>query len=319
VLHRLTNAIYPARFQGAGKTRSYFEGYYLKIVDAAQGLAIAFIPGVSYAADGSAHAFLQVLDGVGRSAEYHRFSIRDFAFAKTEFELQVGSNVFSSLGCEVNVDGVHAQLAFRQNHPWPHRWYGRGAMGPFAYVPAMQCRHGVVSMHHLVSGSITKQGQNYSLSPQAVGYIEKDWGKSFPRHWVWLQTNHFRGESSPSCLLVSTGRVPIAGTSFTGFITALLWRGQTFVFATYNGARMKLELRPEGVELSFRRRSVRLNISVAHSPGVDLAAPQQREGMIGRVNESLTATAKISLYQGGECLLETVADWCGFEVGGDWA
>ena len=25
-----------------------------------------------------------------------------------------------------------------------------------------------------------------------IGYIEKDWGKSFPNSWIWMQTNHFK-------------------------------------------------------------------------------------------------------------------------------
>ncbi len=45
-LNRIWN---PAVFQGAGVTRGYFEGWYFKQVDAAEGHIVAVIPGVSYA------------------------------------------------------------------------------------------------------------------------------------------------------------------------------------------------------------------------------------------------------------------------------
>ena len=318
MLTRLTNAFFPTRFQGAGRGRDYFEGYYVKVVDPVRGLALAFIPGVSYDAEGRGHAFVQVLDGVAATARYHRFELGDFAFAKTGFDLRVGGCRFRESGCDIDLPDVKGALAFRQNEPWPRRWYSPGAMGPFSFVPGMECKHAVVSLHHRVTGALTLPGGAAAeLSERAVGYIEKDWGRSFPLRWVWLQTNHLAGEDQPCCLLVSSGRVPWATGAFDGFIAALWWRGRFLPFTTYNGARMRQRLDGQAVDLAFERGALRLEIDARPGPGVDLAAPVGAAGMVGRVNESLLATAEVRLLERGTSLLATRAEWMGLEVGGD--
>ena len=37
------------------------------------------------------------------------------------------------------------------------------------------------------------------------GYIEKDWGRNFPKNWIWAQSNHFQ-ESELSLSLIHIGR-----------------------------------------------------------------------------------------------------------------
>ncbi len=320
MLRSLTNVIFPTRFQGLGQTRRYFEGYYFKIVDPPNQLALALIPGVSFDAQGCGHAFIQVLDGVAGKATYHRYSILDFAapqrsvsaLAKTGFTLSIDGHCFSEFGLRVKLADADVEVSFRQNQAWPWRWWSPGAMGPFTFIPRMECRHGVVSLHHQVIGTIN----GCELSGEAVGYIEKDWGRSFPRQWVWLQTNHLVSETEPCCLMVSAGRVPLLGTSFTGFIAALWWRGRFLPFTTYNGARIDIELAEDSVQLDFRRRLLRLKVVAHHAPGVELMAPAHDDGMVGRVNESLLAWAEVELWEGKQALLQTRAEWVGFEVGG---
>ena len=329
MLDSLSNVFYPARFQGAGRRRDYFEGYYLKVVDEERGVAFAVIPGVSYDAAGEGHAFVQVIDGVAGAAQYHRFDASALAFpafAKTRrdaFALRIGPNGFSESEMAVDVPGLHCRLGFRQNTPWPFRPYSPGAMGPFSFVPAMQCKHGVVSLHHRVSGTVRLgEGEEVTLSPRAVGYVEKDWGASFPLRWTWLQTNHLRGETTPACLMVSAGRVPWVTGAFDGHIAALLWRGRLEVFATYNGARMTQEVRGGRVYLRFerggflRKRTWLEVVTDVPTGGTTLAAPVANDGMAGHVNESLTATAEVRFGRGGELLLQTIADYVGFEMGG---
>ena len=316
MLRSLTNVFSPARFQGGHKRRRYFEGYYLKIVDPQQNIALALIPGVSYDAQGEGHAFVQVLDGVGGTAHYHRFGVDEFDYATTGFSLAIAGHHFSEEGIECDLPGAVCSFSFRQNTSWPSSWYSPGAMGPFAFVPGMECRHGVVSLHHQVCGSLNGR----KLSQRAVGYIEKDWGRSFPNNWVWMQSNHLGGahQKRPSCLMVSAGRVPFAGTSFQGFIAALLLHGKLYRFTTYNGARMSLAFDAEHVDLQFSRKGTQLRLRVYPAPGVELVAPQGTGGMIGRVNESLQATAVFELSVPKSATVHGQVEWLGFEVGGDW-
>ena len=326
-MNKLKNVWFPSRFQGDGRKRRYFEGYYVKIVDTQNEIALAVIPGVSYDNEGNGHAFIQVLDGCKGRATYHTFAIGEFSsslpggvkFSKAGFFIQIGSNTFSDSGVRLELPGLSLEVGFRQNIGWPWHVLSPGAMGPFSFIPGMECRHGVVSLYHKVEGSITlDDSKKKAFSSSTVGYLEKDWGRSFPRCWVWLQTNHFEGETSPCSLMVSAGRVPFAGSSFTGFIAALYWRGRFIPFTTYGLSNMKLSLKDDVAHLVFSRKRQKLSIIAHHAPGVDLVAPQGAGQMIGRVNESLQAWADIEFSENGEVLLRTTTRWMGLEVGGTW-
>ena len=332
-LPSLTNVFRPARFQGRGRTRDYFEGYYLKVVDPERDIAFALIPGLSYDGAGEGHAFIQVMDGVRGQSAYERFDVGDLragpvaAFAKTRrdaFALEIGPHRFSESGMHVDVASVTCRLRFRSNVSWPYRPWSPGAMGPFGFVPGMQCKHGVVSLHHHVAGTVRLgDGPEVELSSRATGYIEKDWGSSFPLRWTWLQTNHLAGETAPACLMVSAGHVPWLTGAFDGHIAALLHRGRLEVFATYNGSRLTQAIAGGRLRLSFerggllRRARTWLHIDAPlPTATARLAAPAAEAGMAGHVNESLTASADVRYGRGADTLLDTTTAYTGLELGG---
>jgi hypothetical protein len=51
----------------------------------------------------------------------------------------------------------------------------QSVMGPFAYIPFLECYHGVVSMYHQIRGSVSWGDETISLD-NGIGYIEKDHG-----------------------------------------------------------------------------------------------------------------------------------------------
>ena len=239
------------------------------------------------------------------------------------FDLRVGGSGFRESGIEIDLPGLRADFGFRQNHPWPWRPWSPGAMGPFSFVPGMQCKHGILSLHHLVSGRIQRAASaktpslDLALSPAAVGYLEKDWGSSFPRRWTWLQSNHFDGIEGPCCLTVSRGVVPWITGAFEGFIVGLLWPGGFVRFTTYNGASCHQTITGDTLRLELRRGKRRLTIETpVPQGGADLAAPQAVGGMSGKVNECLTARATLEYREGERIVLATELSYVGAELGG---
>ena len=61
---RLQAFFNPEYFQGWGKTKSYFEGWYYKIVDKNASKAFAIIPGLAIDDAGKRHAFIQILENI---------------------------------------------------------------------------------------------------------------------------------------------------------------------------------------------------------------------------------------------------------------
>ena len=60
-------------------------------------------------------------------------------------------------------------------------------MGPFHYLPFLECNHAIISLRHHITGSLKVNNQKFQIIGD--GYIEKDWGRSFPQDYLWLQSN----------------------------------------------------------------------------------------------------------------------------------
>lgn len=316
LLHRWRALWHPERFHGWGRRRSYFEGWYYKLVAPDGGRAIAVIPGISYDAQGEGHAFIQWMDGTAGQAWYHEFPVSDFRPAPDRFRLELGGNVFSDRELQVDLPGLRADLTLHDPHPWPRRRLAPGIMGWYSFVPFMECYHGLVSMDHRLRGEAVIQGEAHSFD-DGRGYLEKDWGTSFPACWVWLQTNHFRESETPTSLFASVARIPWLGNFFIGFIVAFLWEGRVYSFATYLGSERQATLAGETVRLAFRSRTHELRLEAVPGTGVALKSPLSGT-MTGKVNESLQATVKVALRErGGKLLFSGTGEHAGLEVAGD--
>jgi tocopherol cyclase len=311
----------PAMYHGFGKRRRFFEGWYFKCVSPAGDAVYAIIPGVSVGAGGESHAFIQILNGLRRTSTYHRYAIDEFSSARDRFDIRIAANRFSldhlSLDVAAEVP-VRGELRFSDVHPWPVRPFSPGVMGWYALVPAMECYHGVLSFNHRLEGTLSVAGRDIDFTG-GKGYIEKDWGRSFPSAWVWTQTNHF-GEPDAS-LTASVARIPWLGSSFTGHIIGLWLRGRLYRFATYTGAKVgRLEVSQDQVTLTVEDRRHALEIRCRRQNGAVLAAPSEGE-MTGRIVEAMTATVDVCLSSKNQgSLIRVFADagrLASLEVAGD--
>ncbi|MEL7161871.1 MAG: tocopherol cyclase family protein [Bacteroidota bacterium] len=312
-LRRRRAVLDPPRFQGWGRRRRYFEGWYFKVVVPEQDLAYAFIPGISYDAHGEGHAFLQVLDGVAATSAYHRYPPHDFNPSETAFLLRLDKHLFASDRLVVDLPDLQFDLQFSNLHPWQKRPLAPGIMGWYGFVPRMQCYHGLVSYHHQLSGSITVNGRRYDAAG-GVGYTEKDWGSSFPDAWVWCQSNHLSDTNRPASLMASVASIPWLGSSFTGFLATFLYEGEVHLFTTWARAQVQSKFLEQGsVELRFSAPGKELIVTGHPAPGGDLLSPISG-GMLGKINESLRAELGVQFFQNGKMVYAGTASWAGLEV-----
>lgn len=303
----------PEMYHGWGRTHNYFEGWYFKLVDPSGQHVFAVIPGVSYGQDGQAHAFIQVLDGVQCKAHYERFPVEVFQPSPQGFEVHMGNNFFSGERLQLDLPQLKGSLVLTQPHPWPKMLGAPGIMGWFSFIPFMECYHGVVSMHHQLKGELEVNGQRVDFTG-GIGYIEKDWGRSFPRAWIWMQSNHFNSPD-PMCLMASVAHIPWLGSHFVGYIVGFLWEGQLYRFATYTGAKMQVDLGEREVKLAFFDRKNRLEITAYPAPGAQLVSPISGE-MTGKVNESMQAVLAVSFYERGKLRYTGEGKNAGLELAG---
>jgi hypothetical protein len=285
-------------------------------------MAFAVIPGVFVAPNpADSHAFVQTLDGKTGSATYHRYPPDAFRFDRQTFDIRVGPNRFSSEGLALEIAApereMRGELRFVGVTPWPVTLASPGIMGWYAYAPFMECYHGVLSLDHAVSGELRIDGQTVDFA-SGRGYIEKDWGQAFPNAYVWMQTNHFAQPGTS--LTASVATIPWRGSAFRGFIVGLWHAGTLHRFATYTGAVLERFDATDG-RVAFALRSkprdgLLLEVSARRSEGGVLRSPQ-REAMLQRVMESLTAEVEVRLTRHGDLVFEGTGRHAGLEVVGD--
>lgn len=306
---------HPEQYHGWGRTRRYFEGWYYKLVDQSEQYAFAVIPGIAMDETGTRQGFIQVLDGKKRTAEYIPFDAAEFVPSPGKFELRIGRNYFSAKNIRLSLPGISGELFFSGTVPWPSPWYSPGIMGPYSFAPFMECNHGVVSMDHEISGQLNV-GAETILFDKGRGYIEKDWGRSFPSAYIWTQSNHF---SEPGVsLFASVAKIPWIRNSFTGFIAGIWLHDRLIRFTTYNGTSLRqCRIDSGAVELIMGNKRHRIEINVSRDHTASLASPIQGF-MNGRIEESMTSEVHVHLLdvRGGATIYQGTGRHAGLDVAG---
>ena len=123
IIKKLKSILHPEQFQGWGKKKNYFEGWYFKVLDRTTENAYAFIPGISFDNNGDSHAFIQLLNGKTHSAKYHRFQFNKFHASSDHFEISIGENVFSDQKMKLDLPEAKGEIFFHNTVPWPDKWY----------------------------------------------------------------------------------------------------------------------------------------------------------------------------------------------------
>ncbi len=291
------NKIY---FQGSKElvNKRYFEGWYFKQVNKDLNYTISFIPGVSYN-DGDSHSFIQCIicnKDNELSSHYFRYELSEFSYSSSPFSVKIGKSSFCENKIDIDIEdstiSVIGKLEFEALEPLPHSFLRPNIMGFFSYIPKMECNHHIISMNHRINGKLLIDHETLDLT-DGFGYMEKDWGKSFPTEYIWLQCNHFK--QSDIRVTVSVATIPFGLFSFKGFFCSLFVGDKEYRFATYNRSKLILNSAKDGVvDICLIKGNLELNIVGVVDNTQVLASPKNgimdhsiKEGLAGRVSISL--------------------------------
>ncbi|MDY6825970.1 MAG: tocopherol cyclase family protein [Bacillota bacterium] len=311
---------YPDLYHGR-MGKSYFEGWYFKLVDKKMERVFTFITGIFFGShDRDSHAFIQIVDGVKRTYHYVRFPTSNFTAERDIFDITVGSSRFGTAGISLTLDRpniiLSGQLGFDNHLNWPDSIINPGSMGFYNYIPRMQCYSQVCSMDFDLRGILVINGEKINFDG-GRGYIEKKWGSSFPFSWVWIQCNHFGKErASLSC---SVGHIPFLFTSFRGFLVGLFVNQTFFEFTTMN--KSSVDIIPKGTDITLNLHNARhsLTIDTETSPGhfIFLNGPRD-DRMVPLVQENLQGTVHVELKErtGNKIIYSDTSLCAGIEYGG---
>lgn len=273
----------------------YFCGWYYRCQSDHQTLAV--IPSVHRTKERNFCTIQLITDA---NAFYAQFPYHDFKKNRNGF--WIGNNRFGKQGISLDIHTpkfrVEGSVCFGAFTPIKY-----DIMGPFQYVPFMQCRHSVYSMHHRVDGEIRVNGMPYVFQ-NSVGYLEGDRGHSFPTEYVWTQCSFPEGT-----LMLSVAEIPLGRFHFTGVISIVLLHGKEYRLATYLGANA---IKIKDGEVIVQQGRLCLTAKQLGLPGHPLQAPV--EGAMTRtIHEHPACKVYYRFTDGDVTLLEFEAPNAAFE------
>lgn len=297
-------------YLGEQEKGNYFEGWYFKLVTNDKKNTIAFIIGITKGED--EHAFIQVIDTVQNKPFYFRYTLKDFVVSENPFSIQIGPNLFSLKKIILDIKDIHLKgtISFKELLPIHKSIYSPNIMGPFAYLFFLECNHGVISLGHLLEGKINIHHKKINFN-NGIGYIEKDYGSSFPKRYIWMQAN----KSKDTNFFLSIATIPFKIFSFKGLISILMIEGKEYRFATYNGTKL---LSLENIDahtyfIKMKKKDLYLEIFLRSGHEIPLVSPKKGH-MNDKVEESLESTIHIKLRKKEKILWEESFSPCTTEI-----
>ena len=275
--------------------QQYFCGWYYRCQS--ENHTLAMIPSVHKTKDGAFCTIQLITD----THAFHAQFPYDH-FQKRGNQIRIADNRFDASGISLDMHTfelcVTGSIRFGPFTPLKY-----DIMGPFQFVPFMQCHHSVYSMQHRVDGEIRIDGVPYVFH-NAVGYLEGDRGHSFPKEYAWTQCSFPDG-----ALMLSVADIPLGPFHFTGVIGVVLLHGKECRLATYLGAKA---VKIGNGEIVIQQGRLCLTVKQLGTPGHPLLAPVGG-AMVRTIHEHPSCKVYYRFTDGDVTLLEMEAQNAAFE------
>ena len=303
----------PDLFQGEKYLKnhqSYFEGWYFK--NTKKDDSISFIPGINIDSL-NRKAFIQIIT---KTASYFvDYPINDFQFGMNPFYVRIGNSIFSKEGIYIDIKDnaqdlrVSGNINYSRSENIKTSFFNPNIMGPFSYIPNMECNHAILCMKNKTDGLISLNGKEMNFN-DGIGYIEKDWGCSFPKSYIWCQGNHF--QNSDASFMLSIANIPFRFFAFTGIICVLKIGNKELKFTTYNNTKLR-EYNVDDINVTLKKGSYLFNIKSQSNSGLKLTAPVKGK-MEKEIKESISSTITVTLRKENQVIFSDTSNNCGLEV-----
>ncbi len=277
-----------------------FEGWYVRFVDAKHATNEAFILAYTTHQD-DAHAFTQYFDGVAKTNHYTRHPLTAYRFENAT--AHVGPNRLTEHSLYFEQEGMTLDVVFSQP-----RKPNKSAMSFLRFLP-LECFQEVIIMEAQATGTRTIHGQKVAV--EGTIYIEKTFGRRFPKQWFWLQTHHF--DQPGVRLSFAGGSVPTLKFRPFGFFCLVEKDEEVYRFATYKRSHFNAVDLGDKIVFTVRQGTLNLRLEVTDHDPTALVGPSDFGLMNLEVFESLSAHVTLTLTDANTTLIQAHSTLAGFE------
>ena len=187
--------------------------------------------------------------------------------------------------------------------------------GWLSYLPIFEPGWQILMAHGLATGWIDWNGKRYEFT-DAPAYKEKNWGRSFPQRWFWLNCNSFTDEPNLA-LTAGGGRREVLWWMESVALVCLHYRGKFYEFVPWN-AQVSWQIEPWS---KWQMQAVNQDYEITltgttDEPGTPLRAPTE-QGLIFACRDTMKGQLTLELRdRHGKTLIKADSDLCGLEIGG---
>lgn len=305
----------PELFQGEenlNKYNYYFEGWYFKNINEKEG--ISFIPGINITGKDK-KAFVQII--TNNTSYFVNYNINEFKFSYEPFKIIIGNNYFSKKEIHIDINddaqnlNIYGNIKYSNSKNISASLLNPNIMGPFSYVPFMECNHAILSMQNDANGEININNKRMKFNNN-IGYIEKDWGCSFPKSYIWCQANNF--QKSNASFMASVADIPFKLFTFKGIICVLLLGDKEYKFTTYNNTKLiEYDVKDNSLNVTLKKNKYSINMKSKYNNEFKLSAPVKGE-MAKDILESISSSITVTLKKENKIIFSDMSTNCGLEI-----
>ena len=187
--------------------------------------------------------------------------------------------------------------------------------GWLSYLPIFEPGWQILMAHGLATGWIDWNGKVYEFT-NAPAYAEKNWGRSFPQKWFWINCNSFSHQPDLA-LTAGGGRRGVLWWMESVAMIGIHYRGKFYEFVPWN-SQVSWQIQPWGrweMQAYNQRFEVELIGTTGH-PGTFVRVPREG-GLTYCCRDTMKGQLSLELRERqGKEILKAHSNLCGLEVGG---
>jgi hypothetical protein len=256
-------------FRKKDSSQPYFEGYYFKFINNQKEIVI-LIAGISISAT-EKFSFIQIASNYDKEVSLHKFPLKDLESSENSFFFKIGNNAFGPDKITINIHEITAEIHLKNSIQWSRSILNPNIMGILSYVPKVECKHDVITINTEVSGYINLVKHNINFD-NGDGYIEKNWGYSFPKKYMWLHANQFQNKAISLQFATAKPKwIFIRPKVHIGYVMS----GKPIHFGTHKLSIFRVRSDSNSISITIKTIKHIITINVKNRAPVNLIGPEK--------------------------------------------